>query len=389
MKKLFSIFLAAVLVMTSAQAFAKSNTATSTYALLKNKLLENNLTIKNLNNSVRQAQISYTDTVAMFGSINTKGVTFTFNNEEHFFAYDDYTQMLMTKQKELLPKQAKYQWESAIDNTTVSSLRLTLGLRDLYGALLGADVQVKIKNEILKVEQSKYDEALKKYSTGLISENNRDEAEYSCLSAKSELQIAQRNKENACRSINSYIGTPIECVYESIVIDEVHNPLKLSPVETYIEKALKERLEITDLLYQKSLKELNLEILNTKDVYEKNKDTDEDLKKEHDTLIDEIEKLKIDIEKSKIEIELEIRNAYADLVKEEKSLIALENSLKEQKSKVKKYSQSFSQGKITKTTLAEIRLSVFQMEYSVKLGIYNLNTKLMKFEKACALGPGY
>jgi len=63
------------------------------------------------------------------------------------------------------------------------------------------------------------------------------------------------------RSINSYIGVPIDTAYDKVLFSEYTRNLVVKPLEYYTEAALENRLEIISVAEEIKTKEKHLEIL--------------------------------------------------------------------------------------------------------------------------------
>ncbi|GAE89833.1 TolC family protein [Acetivibrio straminisolvens] len=301
------------------------------------------------------------------------------------YVYPPNIQVLLTKQTELLPLQMKFYWKMTDNGRIVTEKALSLGLRDLYLGFMKADMDYQLSMEKLKLQEKKYNTAKLKAQDGLISGIQLEEAEYDYLKAKKDVEKNKRSRENMQRTVNSYIGVPIDTAYDKVLYSELTRNLTLNPVEFYIEKALENRLEITSLIEEIKIKEQHLEILGkgrAKDIYP-------DIRNEYEDVSLEIETLQVRLDKVKYDVENNIKSAYIDVIKEKDNMDILLQTLNMQKRNFEKLKAQHKQGLIPEMILLEVELGLKELQNGFNLTVYNYNTKKMKLEEAAGLGPAY
>jgi len=301
------------------------------------------------------------------------------------YLYPPNIQVLLTKQAVLLPLQMKYYWKMADNSRIVTEKALSLGLRDLYLGFMKADMDYQLSLEKLELQEKKYNAAKLKAQEGLISGIESEEAEYNYLKAKKDVEKYKRSRENMQRSINSYIGVPIDTAYDKVLFSELTRNLTLKPVEYYTEAAVENRLEITSVIEEIKIKEQNLEILEkgrAKDIYP-------DIRKEYEDVLREIEALKVRLDKAKYDVENNIKSAYIDAIKEGDNLDNMLATLNMQKRSFEKLKAQQNQGLIPEMIIEEAELGLKELQNGFNLVVYNYNTKKMKLEEAAGLGPAY
>lgn len=248
-----------------------------------------------------------------------------------------------------------------------------------------ADMDYQLSMEKLKLQEKKYNTAKLKAQDGLISGIQLEEAEYDYLKAKKDVEKNKRSRENMQRTVNSYIGVPIDTAYDKVLYSELTRNLTLNPVEFYIEKALENRLEITSLIEEIKIKEQHLEILGkgrAKDIYP-------DIRNEYEDVSLEIETLQVRLDKVKYDVENNIKSAYIDVIKEKDNMDILLQTLNMQKRNFEKLKAQHKQGLIPEMILLEVELGLKELQNGFNLTVYNYNTKKMKLEEAAGLGPAY
>ncbi|KPU27426.1 hypothetical protein TR13x_04975 [Caloranaerobacter sp. TR13] len=382
MRRLLSILIVLTIIISGFYINAEKENVI-TFEKAKLELIKNNRTLKKLDYIQRKAQLQYNKAVIASKNIDISGL-----KEElakFFMKLDKYDEMLMIMQRDFFPKQMKYYWLSSYDNKIITEKSLIIGLRDLYLALYNAKFDINIKQEKLNLAKEKYNQDKTKYMQGLITENELEEVNYSLQKAEKELIIAKRDLENITRSLNSYIGVPLNTTYDEVIFKENLRYMDLKPVEYYIEKALNERLEIKNLEKQIELKELEKSILEKNDVHK----IYTQARKDHENVVRDIQNLNLKLEKAKYEIENEIKTAYIDIKKEVNNLNNLQRMLQLQKRKLKALKSQYYQGMIPKIYIKELEISIKEMENSLKIIKYNYNTKMLKLEYASGIGPAY
>lgn len=383
MKKIVSVVLVASM-LTVMQVYAKDDSKMS-YDQGKEILQQSSRTIKKLDLSERKAFYQYNRAVQGTKSLNTDGTTQDTPMGKITITYPADIQVLLTKQKVLYPLQMKYLWNMTNNRKLVTEKALYLGLRDLYLGFIKSDRDYDMSLKKLDLAKKKYDVSKLRYDQGLISKIELGEAEYNYLKAQKDVYANKRSRENMQRTINSYIGAPIDTVYEKVLYSELSRDLTLKSVEYYLEKALKERLEITSLMEDIKIKEKNLDILKknrANEIYT-------DYRKEYNNVSRELEGLKIKLEKAKLDVENNIKGAYIDVKKEGYNVDSMIETLNMQRRSFEKLKTQYSQGLIPKITIDEVELGLQELQNGFDLILYSYNTKIMKLEEAAGLGPAY
>jgi len=379
-KKFAAIVLLIIFTISGIQVFAEDSDKL-TFDSAKTAMLSFNKALKDVNNSERQAYIQFKTVSEHANSINSEGVKIG----DYLYAFDDYTKMIMTKQKELLPEQMKNAWDSAQNNIEITQNKLTVSLRDLFLSLSNTYNDVKIK-------QQKFDNAEKiweinkgKFAKGMLSGEDAEQSDYDYSKAKVELSAALRNKENSLRSFNSFLGVQTDKAYTDIEYKETVNDTKLSTVDFYVNRALENRQEIKSIQKDIELNQHQISILEKNQVYLIYAAAN----KEHSDVLFNIETLKTKLSNSKYVIEKEIKNAYIDVAKQTGNIKSSKNILDTQKRNLQKVTTQFQKGLITSATVEQLQISINEAENAYESAIFSYNTKIMKLLNASGLGPAY
>jgi len=384
-KRLISLFITIITVFAlsfGTQAYADNNNTIS-FEKAQRQLLENSRTLKKLKYNTYKAKRQYDDAVKMSGEIgieSIKRILAMFGRK-----LDPYDEMLLRKQRDYVPEMTKYYWNLSKNGEITTQNSLTLALRDMYLAFYAADSGIEIKQQKLKLAEKKYNQDKSKYDLGLVTKVELEESEHNLLSAQKNLNIAERDRGNAKRRLNSFIGVSVLTEYDILWFSEKINDSELMPVEHYIETAMNENLELSQIQQEIKLKELELSILDINEVGQIYRLA----RKDYGTLQNEIEKLKVKMEATKLQIENGIKNIYIDIKKEKSSIENTEKTLEMQKRNLARLQALYSSGMATQTVLEEMETGIKELENGLKISVYNYNTKIMKLKIAAGAGPAY
>lgn len=384
MKKIIPIIIIFSFIFVSTQSFAADKNKISMSKSL-NLLEANSRTLGDMDKSMLEAWKDYNDTVAKAESIDIYGTKISIMGVETYISFDQLTTMMMTQQKELMPAQLKYAWEMSRDSRTVTKNSLTIALRSLYLGLYSSDSEYKQK--LKKLEQAgtinKQDKL--KFKRGLITELDLEESDYNLLAAKKDADTSKRSLDNILRSFNSFIGADIHNTYDEVMFEEKYDSSRLKDMDFYLQKAMKERLEILSAETQLSLTKKNKEIIDripTNLNYA-------DIRKQYDSLVDSIEIQKLKLDKLRLDIEQGIKNAYVDVSNSGNNVKSLSRTYEKQKNNLENMKLRYKQGQISKNTLAQLELAVEQVKSGYRAALFDFNTKLLKLEYSAGLGPAY
>jgi len=383
LKKVLSAIII-IFMLAFMQAYAANDSRLS-YDTAKEVMLKNSRAVAKQKLSERKAFYQYNGVVQRTRGIETEMTVIDTPMGKYYYVYSPNIQVLLTKQAELLPLQMRYYWRMADNGRIVTEKALSLGLRDLYLGFMKSDMDYRLSLEKLELQEKKYNAAKLKAEKGLISGIELEEAEYDYLKAKKDVEKYKRSRENMQRSINSYIGVPIDTAYDKVLFSEYTRNLVVKPLEYYTEAALENRLEIISVAEEIKTKEKHLEILEigrAKDIYP-------DIRKEYEDVLLEIETLKVKLEKARYDVENNIKSAYIDVIKEKDNMDNLMATLNMQKRNFERLKARYEQGFIPETVIEEMELAIEELQNGVNLTVYNYNTKKMKLEEAAGLGPAY
>ena len=110
---------------------------------------------------------------------------------------------------------------------------------------------------------------------------------------------------------------------------------------------------------------------------------------EYQTLLDNIAVLEIQLEGVKVTIEQEIRNAYAQVVAAVQSLETKSDLLALEEKRLADLKLLFEKGAVPESQVQRAETLVAQQRDDYKISVFNLNTMIMRLERASAAGPGY
>lgn len=386
MKRLISIIIASVLLMVllPSQVIAEEKGSLSYERAVALMNLKNG-TIKRLQRAENKALKEYMSNAEEAKRIDTQGFTINFGGEDYFISYDPETKVFMTKMKELFPEQMKFSWEATRDNRIVTTNTFKTTLRGIFFVVYNsqADLQLKQKQFELAKEVNRQDQI--RLKNGMITVIDMQESEFELLQAQKGLDAAQRNFENAIREFNQFTGLKAELQYTEIKFEEKLAHPKWQPVDYYIEQALSNRFDMVSIRKQISLKEQERKIIEASYVY-KISTTAQD---EHERLLNDLEQLNLDLESARLTIMDEINGAYIDVIKAGKSVDNMNNTLKLQRSSFAKMQSRYKAGVISKNILAQAEIGLMQVENGYKATLYDYNSRILRFNNATGIGPGY
>ncbi|NLD49433.1 MAG: TolC family protein [Clostridiaceae bacterium] len=386
MKKIVSIALIFFTLVFVFQTNAQEKEAKSiSYNSAAEIMLKNSNTIKKQKQSEKKAFFQYNNFIQSSRGISTDGMTVDTPFGEMKFKYPKNLQVLLMMRREFYPVQMKYGWDMAVKGSGITESALKTGLRDLYLGFMKADMDYDLGLKKLDLAVRKYEISKLKLERGLISQIEFDEAEYEYLKAQKDSDASKRNRENMQRSLNSFLGVPVDTVYEKALYEEMNIRNEIKSVDYYVEKALKERLETISPAEEIKLKELYMSISARNDahlIYT-------DIRKEYEKAADDIESLKVKLEKAKLDVENNIKSAYIDVKKESYNVQNMAKNVSMQKRSFDKMKSQYDQGLVPKIALDEYEIAIKELQNSFDLVVYMYNTKVMKLNEAAGLGPAY
>jgi len=379
-KRLVVIMVIFCMFLTMSNTFSAGSRSIS-FDEAKDLLLKNSTILKKMEIAQTQAKNQYISVVDAARNIDVQKM----NIGGFFIYYDKYTQMLMTKQKVLLPEQMNYMYEKAFGNKVITIKRLVVNLRNLYVALYNADCEVKAKQGIYELCKKIYHQSELKYKERILSYLDFEEVGYNLKKAETELEIARRNKQNSSRLINQNIGLPVNEEYSVVVFNEKKKNSKMNTDGYYIDEAIINRFEVVDLERQIRLNELELSILEENLVYKINEQVEE----EHKKLLLSIQELKFELEKNKLHVEIEIRNAYKEILNQQIDINSLSKVIKRGKDNLKLLNSRYELGITTYDVIEQAKIEIVKQECVYNALVFNYNTALTRLENASSIGPGF
>ncbi len=383
-KRFAAVIIAAVIMLLPVTANAEAEYPL-TFERAKAFMNVNNVDLKKLLRDENDALGAYKRNADQAKLVDTEGFTVTINGEDYRMSYDQNTKLMMRKVKELYPEQMKFSWEYTRDMRTNTANKLTSTLRGVYFGVYNASEDVKLKQMQLDLAAKVNKQDKLKLDRGLITTLAKQESDYNLKKAQNELNSAKRNYENAVRSLNQFVGLPAKTRYTDVVNEDVFSNYDWKPVDYYIEQALANRSDITGIRKQIALKEQDKSITEDFNIY-KNSTTAQD---EYESLLYDIEQLKLDLESMKLTITDEIKNAYVDVLQAGKSVDSMNNTLKLQRSNFSKMQARYKAGLISENVLDQAEIGLRQVENGYNATLFDYNTKIMRFNDAVGIGPGY
>lgn len=384
MKKVIFIPIVAVMLTFVLHSYATDESRLS-YDSGNEIMLKNSRTIRKQNLAERKAFYQYNSSVQRTKGVNTQWIDYETPFGKITIVYTPDIQVLLSKQTELLPAQMKYYWNLTDSSRIMTEKALSLGFRDMYLGFMKADRDYQMSLKKLELQKRKYEASKIKLEQGIISRIEFEEEEYNYLKAQKAVDAGKRNRENMQRSVNSYMGSPLDTHYDTLLYSEYTRNLKLQSLDYYIDKALKERLEIVSLVEEIEVKQKHLEVLakaRANDIYT-------EIRKEYADVSRELETLEVKLEQAKYDVENNIKSAYIDVKSEGYNLRNMQETLNMQKRSYERLKNQYEHGFIPKIAVDEMALGIEELQSGLDLVIYSYNTKIMKLEDASGLGPAY
>lgn len=345
----------------------------------------NSVTLKKLERSESNALRQYRSNAENAKDIDVNGTTVKFGDQEVYIHFDPETKLAMTKVKELYPEQMKFSWEAARDNRVITANNLNTALRGVFFGVYSAQAELRLKQKQLALAADINKQDRLKLENGTISPIDLQESDYNLLRAQKGADAAKRNYENAVRSFNQFVGLPSGTRFTEIIYEDVLNQIEWKPVDYYIREALANRLDIVSIRKQIALNELNKRIIKSFYIY-KVSSSDHD---EYERLLNDLEQLGLDLESMELSIINEIKNAYVDVINTGRNVDNMNNSLKLQRSRYADMQARYEAGMISKNTLTQAELGLIQLENGYRAALFDYNTKIIRFNNAAGIGPGY
>ncbi len=384
MKRFVAVIITAVIMLLPLAANAEAGYPL-TFERAKAFMNVSNSDLKKLERDENDALGAYRRNADQAKLTDTEGFTVTIGDKDYRMSYDLETKLMMRKVKELYPEQMKFSWEAARDTRTVTVNKMTSTLRGVFFGVYNASEDVKLKQMQVDLAARVNKQDKLKLDRGLITVIAKQESDYNLQKARNDLNVAKRNYENAVRSFNQFVGLPARAQYTDIVSEDLLSNIDWKPVDYYIEQALANRFDIVSIRKQIALKEQEKSIIEDFTVY-KNSTTAQD---EHESLLYDIEQLNMELESMKLTITDEIKNAYVDVLQAGKSVDSMNNTLKLQQNNFSKMQARYKAGLISKNVLDQTEIGLKQVENGYNATLFDYNTKIMRFNDATGIGPGY
>ena len=384
MKRFIAITLAAALLLLPAQALADAKGPLS-YERAAALLQLNNAALKKLQRAESDALRQYESSAVQAKNIDVKGFAVKFGEEEIYIHYDAEAKLMMTRMKELFPEQMKFSWEAARDNRTITTNSLNSVLRGVFFGVCNAQAGLQLKQKQLALAEEVYKQDKLRLNNGMITELALQESEYGLLKAQKGATAAKRNYDNAVRSFAQFAGLPAETRFTQAMYEEQPVRPQWKPVEYYIEAALANRFDILSIRKQIALKEQERKLIESGNSYK----TGTAAQDEYERLLDDLEQLGLELEGMRLSVIEEIRNAYVDVINTGKSADNLYNTLKLQQESCAHMQARYRAGMISGNTLAQAELGLLQVENGYRAALYDYNTRILRFNNAAGIGPGY
>lgn len=373
MKKLAALMTIATLLISIPIAVQAQGGNVLTWQRASALLRLNNHTIEDLAEAEQKSRKQYEDAVKESAKIDTKGRTIYILDQEIRIAYDDATQMMMTQQKELYPEQMRFYWNVSQDTRKRTENSLTIGLRNLYLALCNADRNLKIKEMRYQLAESIHKQYQTRFEKGMITDIDLLESEYDLLKAKTELDAARRNRENALRSFNLFLCMDIYTDYDAIEPESDYYT-KLRDYDYYLDRAFDFRAEIRQAEKQLELLEKKKEIMER---FPLGMNT-VSIRKDYNNLLLDIEIQKVRLEQVKLDVEVQLKEAYTEASAAVRNTENMKKLLEIQESNINKMRQMYEKGLISKTMLDQAEISFFEFRGSYDMALFDCNTKLLR-----------
>lgn len=336
-------------------------------------MLENSTTLQLQRNVLNRARRQY------------RYYLMTIKNDGEYIRGDELTKLSRMRQRELTPLQMRYNCENLEENLTTSRYQAEFNLRNLFVRLYSRFKTLEARKEGLITAEKLYQSKEKAYEMGLIGDLEFEQAGQELLEQRVLTKKAEREYENAAREFNLYIGADIDNIYENVILSESPRSVQIASLETYLVRALENRSEITQI--KRSLELYLLE----KDIMERSRAHRIHLSvgREYDALLDNIAASEIRLEAVKVSIEQEIRDAYTQIVSAIQTRESLSSRLALEEKRLADLQRLFEKGVVSESQLQKADMLVKQMRQELNISTFNLNTMIMKLERASAAGPGY
>lgn len=384
MKRIILIIIIVNMFIFFNQSYARSSKVLRLEQAYTDMKSNSNL-LKNVVYNEEQAKRQYNDALVLSKDINTEEITIEIMGIKKFITVDEYTKIMLIRQKELIPEQMLYSFNMAQKRRLATENMLYTNLRDLFLGVYTSDSNFKIKQRELEVMEKINSADKIRFEKGLISHIEFEESKYNLLKAYKDLEAAKRNRENMMRSFCSFIKIPVDTNYDDVLIEEQGNDYTLKELIYYIKRALESRIEIISISEQIEIKDQEKRILEIKQVHQKYSD----VKEEYNRIMLDLETLNIDLERNKANIENEIIDAYLDVKNAAKNIKDIQRVLQDQNRNYDKMKEKYKMGLITKNVLDKIGISIIEVENNLKIAEFNYHTKLIKLENASGIGPEY
>lgn len=381
MKRIISSLVILLILMSGLNIYAANNSIT--YEEAKKQLLSSSSGLRKQRLNTYKAQIQYDNAVKNNESLSIDDI------KKGFLALggklSTYDEMNLLKQRDFTPSQMKYYWELSQNSEIIMQNTLVLNLRETYVACLNAENDLGIKQQRLDSSLKLENQSRVKLKSGLISQINADEVSNNLLKAQKDLECAIRNRENSVLALNSFIGTSIKVEYNKFSFIEEMNKMQLNSVDYYVEQALKNRMELSDLQKQIDLKKLEIKVMEVNRVNE----IYFQARIDYGSLVNGAKSLEAKVIQTRSDIETEIRNGYSDIKKAKEEIMNAKKAIATKERKLTLTKAQYQAGKISDLDMGELQIELYELKNTYNVAIYNYNTKILKLVSTTGFGPKY
>lgn len=278
-----------------------------------------------------------------------------------------------------------YSFWASIKNTKTNrdlmESNITLAIRQLFENILNIQDTLELQNELLESMENQNRQIHLKFENGLVSEYDKYLSDTNLVKQKINIAKLQRSLDNVKMSLKQQIGIPLGQEIELTPYDTVDFSKPLDNYESYLEKAMSNRSEVSIAKIDLQVKQRELDIIKQ---YIKNEllfdrwDAQQSYDEKKMIYDETVEKVRSDI-----------YDAYKAVLRKRDEVKIAETKKGNAETQYNRAKRLFDAGLIGSNDLMAMEIALYQEKIALNQSMRDYSFNLYRLELACGIGPGY
>jgi hypothetical protein len=340
-----------------------------------------------------QQQLDLLDSYKRLYEKREKGTTLTFEEQGEFLGYQymfglkppEYNSEEMFNKFIKTRDLPHYSVWAAIQNLKINKDMLLssvkIGVKQLFDGIIDIQDTLALQEELYGNMQKQNAQMLLKYKSGMVSEINKYISDVSLEKQRLSNEKLKRTLDNLKMSLKQQLGISLK---QDIVLKPYDNEkgIKLlSDYPNYLDKALKNRMEIVTSKMDLQVKQREADIIKQyfpNELLSERLEADQALEDKTIAYKDAVNKVTADITSGFKDVQLKKSDFYIAVGKYQSS-----------EKKNKDAELQYAKGLISLADFWNVQLAFTQAKLGYNKAMRDYNNALYKLDTACGIGPGY